>query len=154
MEEHKNPHMAKMYFEDFEVGQSYSIGPRTVTQTEIVEFASQYDPQSFHVDEDAAEDSIFGDLIASGWHTASVTMRLLVDGLFKDVVVVGAVGVDELRWRKPVYGGDELSITTTVTETDDWDDDKGLVTFDLKATNQDDETVMTRTDHVLIDRAS
>lgn len=145
--------MARMYFEDFEVGQSYCAGPRTVSKTEIVEFASQYDPQSFHVDQEAAKESMFGGLIASGWHTASVTMRLLVDGLFDDVAVVGAVGVDELRWRKPVYGGDDLSITTTVADTDDWDDEKGLVTFDLEATNQDGETVMTRTDLVLIERA-
>lgn len=145
--------MAPMYFEDFEVGQTYSCGPRTVSKSEIVEFASQYDPQSFHVDEDAAEESVFGGLIASGWHTASVTMRLLVDGLFENVAMVGALGVDELRWRKPVYGGDALSITTTVADTEDWDEEKGRVTFELEASNQDDETVLTRCDLVLIERA-
>lgn len=150
MTQRKTYSMARMYFEDFEPGQSYSSGPRTVTETEIVGFASQYDPQSFHVDEEAAEESIFGDLIASGWHTASISMRLLVDGLFEDVAMIGAVGVDELRWRKPVYGGDKLTVTTTVVETDDRDEQKGLVTFDLEAFNQDDKIVMTRTDLVLI----
>jgi len=152
MAQHKTRDMATMYYEDFAVDESFSSGPRTVTETEIVEFASQYDPQSFHVDSEAAAESMFGDLIASGWHTASVTMRLLVDGLFEDVAVVGALGVDELRWRNPVYGGDEIRITTTVVETEDWDEDKGLVTFDLEAYNQDDETVLTRTDLVLIER--
>jgi len=154
MEQRKNAGMAKMYHEDFDVGQSFSIGPRTVPESEIVEFASRYDPQSFHVDEEAAAESIFGGLIASGWHTAAVSMRLLVDGLFSDVAMVGAVGVDELRWRQPVYAGDELSIVTTVVETDEWDEEKGLVEFDIEATNQDGETVMTRTDLVLIQRRS
>jgi acyl dehydratase len=118
----------------------------------IIEFAEKYDPQSFHVDRDAADASMFGGLAASGWHTASVAMRLLVDGYFKDVEIGGALGVDDLRWRKPVYAGDELSITVTVADKEVWDDDRGRVEFDLEATNQDGETVHTRTELVLVFR--
>lgn len=143
--------MATIYYEALEVGESYSTGSRTVTEEEIIEFASKYDPQSFHIESEAAEESIYDDLIASGWHTASITMQLFVNRLLEDVAVVGAVGVDELRWRNPVYGGDELSITTTVENKECWDDQKGLVTFDLEAINQNNEIVITRTDLVLIE---
>jgi acyl dehydratase len=139
-----------VYYEGLKVGESYSSGSRTVPEEEIVEFASKYDPQSFHVESEAAEESIYGDLIASGWHTASITMQLFVNSILEDVAVVGAVGVEELRWRNPVYGGDELSITTTVENKESWDDKKGLVTFDLEATNQNKEIVITRTDLVLV----
>lgn len=142
--------MAKIYFEDLEVGQSYSIGPRTITETEIIDFASQYDPQMYHVDRDVAEESRFGSLIASGWHTASISMRLFVDVLPDDIAMVCALGVDELRWHKPVYGGDNIRLTTTVIDAEDWDGEKGLVKFNLVASNQHEETVMTRTDLVLI----
>lgn len=144
--------MAPKYFEEFSVDESHDLGSATVTEAEIVAFAEQYDPQSFHVDPAAAERGQFGALIASGWHTMAVTMRLLVDGLFADVAVVGAVGVDDLRWRKPVYGGDELHATVTVAEKEGWDDETGLIRFALETENQDGETVATRTDLVLVER--
>jgi acyl dehydratase len=144
--------MSTRYFEDFHPGDAYAFGSRTVTESDVLEFAEQYDPQAFHIDPEAAEASAFGGLAASGWHTASVCMRLFVDGLLADVAVVGALGVDDLRWRNPVYAGDELSGATTVAATDDWDDETGKVRFDLEATNQDDEVVHTRTDVVLIER--
>lgn len=144
--------MTVQYFEDLTVGETHDAGPRTVTDEEIIEFAEKYDPQSFHVDREAANASMFEGLAASGWHTASVAMRLLVDGFFDDVAIGGALGVDELRWRKPVYAGDELSISTTVVDKEPWDDDRGKVEFDLEAYNQDDVTVHTRTDVVLIYR--
>lgn len=143
--------MATRYYGDLETDASYTLGPRTVTEENIVEFAERYDPQSIHVDPEAAAESTFGGLIASGWHTAAVSMRLLVDGLLDDVAVVAALGVDELRWRKPVRVDDELRVTTTVADKESWDDEKGLVTFDVAAINQNDEVVMTRSDLVLVE---
>lgn len=145
--------MTVQCFEDLAVGDTYDAGPRTVTAEEIIEFAEKYDPQSFHVDREAADASMFEGLAASGWHTASVAMRLLVNGFFDDVAIGGALGVDDLRWRKPVYAGDELSISTTVVDKDSWDDEHGKVELDLEVYNQDDVTVHTRTDLVLIEHA-
>ncbi|NHN42891.1 MaoC family dehydratase [Halorubellus sp. JP-L1] len=144
--------MTGQYYEDLTVGETHDAGPRTVTDEEIIEFAEKYDPQSFHVDREAADASMFGGLAASGWHTASVAMRLLVDGYFEDVEIGGALGVDDLRWRKPVYAGDELSITVTVADKEIWDDDRGRVEFDLEAYNQDDVLVHSRTELVLVFR--
>jgi len=144
--------MIVQYFEDLTVGETHDAGPRTVTDEEIIEFAEKYDPQSFHVDREAAAESMFGGLAASGWHTASVAMGLLVDGYFEDVAIGGALGVDDLRWREPVYAGDELSITVTVADKEVWDDDRGRVEFDLEAYNQDDVLVHSRTELVLVFR--
>jgi acyl dehydratase len=145
--------MPVQYFEDLAVGDAHDAGPYHVTAEEIIEFAQAYDPQSFHVDREAANASMFGGLAASGWHTAAITMRLLVDEFLDDIAVGGALGVDTLRWRKPVYAGDELRISTTIVEKEGWDEDRGKIAFDLEAYNQDDELVHTRTDLVLIYRA-
>ena len=110
------------YFEEIEVGDEQSFGSRDVTREEILEFAERYDPQSFHTDEAAAGESMFGGLIASGWHTASMTMRLLVEYVFEGSAATGAVGVDELRWPNPVRPGDTLSVHTEVEATEDWND--------------------------------
>lgn len=104
------------YYEDFEIGDTFEFGTHTLTREEIVEFAEQYDPQPFHIDERAAQDSVFGGLIASGWHTAAVCMKLFVDGLIQDIASGGGRGVDDLRWHKPVHPGDELSIQTKLIE--------------------------------------
>jgi acyl dehydratase len=144
--------MGQMYFEDVVVGETIDLGTYDVSEAEIVEFAERYDPQSFHVDAEAAAESMFGERIASGWHTAAMTMRLLVDGLLADVAVVGAVGIDDLRWRKPVVDGDTLTASVTVTEKDEWDGEKGRVDFAVETVNQDDETVLSRTDLVLVEK--
>lgn len=123
-----------------------------MAEQEIVEFAEQYDPQDFHVDREAAEQSAFGGLAASGWHTAAITMRLLVDAFLDDIAILGALGVDDLRWRNPVYGGDELVTTMTVTGKEPWDRDRGKVVFELVTHNQDGETVHERKDIVLVER--
>lgn len=143
--------MATRYYDDLELGESHTFGPRTVTEDEIIVFAEQYDPQPIHIDAEAADESMFGGLIASGWHTASVSMRVLVDGLLGDLAVVGALGIDKLRWRKPVRPDDELHVTTTVADKESWDEGKGQVTFEVEAYNQDDEVVMTRLDLVLVE---
>lgn len=143
--------MQVRYFEDFEPGESFQLGSRTVTASDIVAFAQRYDPQRFHVDREAATETIFGDLVASGWHTGAVCTRLLVDELLADTAVVGAVGVDDLRWWSPVYGGDELHVTATVAGKEPWDDSKGILEVDVEA-RSDGEKVHSRLDLILIER--
>lgn len=104
------------YYEDIEVGDTAEFGEYHVTKEEIVDFAERYDPQPFHTDEEAAEDSAFGELVASGWHTASMCMRMLVDGPLQERAGMGARGVDELRWKQPVRPGDTLSIRSEVID--------------------------------------
>lgn len=119
--------MLSGYYEDIEIGATQEFGSYTVEKEEIVSFAEQYDPQPFHVDESAAEDSIFGELVASGWHTAAMTMRILVDNRLEDDRSMGAVGVDDLRWKQPVRPGDTLTVRTEVVDKEPWDEDLGLV---------------------------
>lgn len=108
--------MVEVYYEDLTEGESSTFGSYEVTEAEIKEFAGQYDPQSFHVDSAAAAESLFGGVIASGWHTAAVCMRLLVDGHLADAASLGAIGVDELRWPNPTRPGDVLSVEFEVLE--------------------------------------
>ena len=107
----------KYYWEDFAVGQVREGGSITLSETEIIEFAMKYDPQSFHVDPEQAKQSFFGGLIASGWHTAGICMRLLCDLFLLEAAAMGSPGIDELRWVKPVRPGDTLRLKTTVLET-------------------------------------
>ena len=103
------------YFEDFSEGQVFDLGARTVGEDEILEFARDFDPQPFHVDRGQAARSMYGGLIASGWHTGSIYMSLLVAGLLHDAASLGSAGIDELRWLKPVRPGDVLKARMTVT---------------------------------------
>ncbi|AHF99817.1 acyl dehydratase [Halostagnicola larsenii XH-48] len=132
------------YYEDIEVGDTYSFGDRTISKAEILEFAEQYDPQTYHVDEEAAEDSLFGELIASGWHTASLCMREFVEHV-ADEAWLGARGIDDLRWIKPVTPDDTLSMTVEIVDKRPLEDDPtiGHVDTRLTAYNQDDEAVIT-----------
>jgi len=104
------------YFEDFAPGQVFDLGSHEFSRDEIVGFARQWDPQPFHVDEAAAAESAFGGLVASGWHTACVFMRLYVDALLLDSASMGSPGLEELRWLVPVRPGDVLRGTASVTE--------------------------------------
>jgi acyl dehydratase len=101
-------------FDDIDVGEVDEFGAYEVTVDEIVSFARQYDPQSMHTDPEAAAEGPFGGLIASGWHTAAITMRLMVEHLFSEMGNAVGKGIDELRWREPVRPGDVLSVRTTV----------------------------------------
>jgi len=105
------------YFEDFKPGDVIELGSRTISKESILAFAREFDPQPFHTDEEAAKRSIYGGLLASGWHTGSLLMRILNDGLLKDTASLGSPGVDELRWLKPVRPGDVLSARMTVLES-------------------------------------
>src|SRR6188472_4405680 len=109
--------MSERYFEDFEPGEVLELGSRTVTEDEIIEFARQFDPQPFHLDPEAAADSVFGGLIASGWHTGAMWMRLYVDNMLGSASAQGSPGVEELRWLAPVRPGDTLHGRLTVLET-------------------------------------
>ena len=108
--------MQPRYFEDFGPGETYELGSHTVTAEEIVAFARQWDPQPFHVDAEAAAASPFGGLIASGWHTCALWMRLYVTSLLGEAAGLGSPGVEELRWLAPVRPGDTLSARLTVLE--------------------------------------
>lgn len=105
------------WFEDYPVGEVAEFGDHPVTEAEIVEFATRYDPQPFHVDPEAARGSIYGGLIASGWMTASCAMRLLVDHYISPIASMGSPGIDELRWLAPVRAGDRLRMRVTVLES-------------------------------------
>ena len=133
------------FFEDFRPGDLTDTGSVTVTKEEIIAFARQFDPQPFHIDEEAARRSPFGGLIASGWHTASLCMRLVVALLGPDSGSLGSPGVDELRWLKPVRLGDELSVRAEVLEANPSRSkpDRGLVKFRYTMRNQNGEEVMT-----------
>lgn len=134
-----------LFFEDFEVGTTRETGGRTVTREEILEFARKFDPQPFHVDEEAARQSQFGGLIASGWHTAALCHGILVEELLgSDSGSLGSPGVDELRWLKPVRPGDTLTVRVEVlAATPSRSKPGGLVKFRYVMRNQLGEDVMT-----------
>lgn len=131
-----------IYFEDIEVGHTFDLGRYTVTEEEILEFARKYDPQPFHVDPEAAKDSMFGGLIASGWHTASICMRLYVDTILNKSASMGSPGLDQLRWKRPVRPGDTLSGQFRVTECKPFRKGIGLVKGMAELNNQEDKLVM------------
>ncbi|MFZ6861001.1 MaoC family dehydratase [Undibacterium sp. Ji67W] len=135
----------KWYFEDFIPGESIQLGQRTVTEEEIIAFAQQFDPQTFHVDKVAAKESIFGDVIASGWHTCSMMMRMVVDGFIGDSSSMGSPGIDNIRWTAPVRPGDTLTVTaeTTGSKVSTSKPDRGVVNTVWKAVNQHGQIVCT-----------
>ncbi len=147
------PRRMTTYFEDVAVGDTFEHGDYEVTREEILTFAEQYDPQWYHTDpERAAEESPYGGLIASGWHTASVTMRLLVDGVLDDAAVVGAKGVDELRWRVPVRPGDVLRIEVEVEEAIPERPERGVVRPRIETYNGDGDCVFSMVGNVMYRR--
>lgn len=132
------------YFEDLTVGEEHTFGTYEVTREEIVDFAEQYDPQPMHVDETAANESMFGGLVASGWHVAAMSMRLLVENFLADSGAMGSPGVDELRWHEPVRPGDELAVETEVREKRPSESrpDRGIVRVGVRVRRGDDVLVM------------
>jgi len=137
--------MPSIYFEDFTPGTMLELGSVTVSQDAIIEFATQFDPQPFHTDEEAATDSAFGGLIASGWHTGSLWMRLYADSVLADADSRGSPGVEELRWRAPVRPGDTLTGRTEILDRSpsSTDPTRGTVFTESSMTNQDGIVVMT-----------
>jgi len=132
------------YFEDYEAGAIHQFGPIEVEEAEVIAFARRFDPQPFHINPEAAAQTVFGGLIASGWHTAGLMMRLCVDHYLSSVASLGSPGVDELRWLRPVRPGDELSVRVTILETkrSRSKPDRGIVRSLFEALNQAGEIVM------------
>ena len=141
------------YFEDIEVGSSQSFGRYEVTREEVIEFASKYDPQPFHLDDAAAAATHFGRLSASGWHTCAMTMAMLVENLKANRQAgLGSPGIDQLRWLKPVYPGDTLRCESEVLEKRRSQSrrEMGLFKSRLTVFNQNDEPVMQMVSNGLI----
>jgi acyl dehydratase len=136
---------APRYWDDYEIGQKFDLGSTSFTADEIVDFARQYDPQSFHVDAAAARQSMFGGLIASGWHVTAKLMRLFVDNYVDQRTALGSPGVDEVRWLKPVRPGDTLnaSVECAGKVPSKSRPEMGIVHELWRATNQKGELVMT-----------
>lgn len=109
--------MAKLYWEDFQPGAVAVYGPRLVTREEIVAFAAEFDPQPMHLDEAAAGATLLGGLAASGWQTCCLLMRMIADGFLLDAASMGAPGVEEVRWLKPLRPGTRIRVRSTVLET-------------------------------------
>jgi len=135
------------YFDDYLPGATYDCGIFSVNEEEIVSFAEQFDPQPFHVDPEAAARGPFGGLIASGWHTAALVMRQLVDNYLPAEASLGSPGLDEMRWPDPVRPGDTLRVRATVVEARRSlsRPDRGIMKTVIEAVNQDGRTVMRAT---------
>ena len=142
-----------IYYEDLEVGAQSSFGRYDVTLDEVRDFASKYDPQAFHLDEGAAAQTHFGRISASGWHTCAMTMRMLVENMQKvKQAGLGSPGIDNLRWKKPVYPGDTLRVESEVIEKrrSRSRPDMGLFKSRAQVFNQDDDIVLEMTSNGLI----
>jgi acyl dehydratase len=135
----------RWYFEDFYPGQEIDLGTRSVTEEEIVAFARMFDPQPFHIDREQAAQSIYGGVIASGWHTCSMMMRMVVDAMTSDSSSMGSPGVDKVRWLLPVRPNDTLHLRylTREVRASNTRPDRGIVWSTWIATNQRGEEVCT-----------
>ncbi len=135
--------MKQGYFEDFSVGESFRTQGVSLTEADIIDYAMRYDPQPFHTDRVAAGESIYGGIIASGWHVGGLAFRMFVQA---GVIAgsMGSPGMDEVRWHAPVRPGDTIYLTAEVTESraSSSRGDRGYVTMDYKVFNQRDENVM------------
>lgn len=133
------------YWEDFQVGERAELGRHTFSEDEILEFGRRYDPQPFHVDVENARQNAFGGLIASGWQTCAIGMRLMVEGYINQTVSLGSPGIDNIRWLKPVRPGDTISYSRIVLESRASTTRKGvgLVKHRWEAVNQRGELVLT-----------
>jgi acyl dehydratase len=146
----------KYWFEDFPAGMIVEIAGPTLTPESIMEYARKYDPQPFHTDQAAAKQSVFGGLIASGWHTVSLAMRMICDAYLLDAASLGSPGVNEVRWLKPVRPGDAIRLRMTVLEAKPSKSkpDRGTVLHRWEVFNQRDETVMTMEGYGMFRRRS
>ena len=132
-----------IYFEELAVGDTWKSDEYEVTESEIIEFAEQYDPQWFHTDpERAAEESIYGSLIAAGFHTAAISTRLFVDCFLSKTATLGGKGIDELRWHEPVRPGDRLSIQAEVLDLEPETESRGLARIRIETSNQDGDVAL------------
>jgi acyl dehydratase len=148
--------MSERYLEDYSAGQKFGSGRLRVEGDRIKSFAGEFDPQPFHLDEEAACPTIFHGLAASGWHTAALSMRLLVEGELKPAGGIIGLGFDELRWPKPVRPGDELHVESEVLEVrpSKSTPDRGLIKVRTTTLNQGGEAVQISVANLLVPRRS
>jgi acyl dehydratase len=146
--------MSERYLEDFAVGQTFGSGRLRVEAERIKSFAGEFDPQPFHLDERAARDTLFRGLAASGWHTAALTMRLLVDGELKPAGGIIGAGFEELRWPRPVRSGDELHLESEVLEVRPSASrpEQGLIKLRTTTLNQKGEAVQVQIGTLIVRR--
>jgi acyl dehydratase len=146
--------MTTRYLEDFEPGQKFGSGRIRVEPARIKSFAAEFDPQPFHLDDNSARDSIFKGLAASGWHTAAMTMRLLVEGELKPAGGIIGAGFDELRWPRPVRPGDELHVESEVLEVraSKSRPDQGVIRVRTTTLNQNEESVQVFVGNLIVFR--
>src|SRR5574341_654244 len=146
--------VSERYLEDFAAGQTYGSGRLTVTAARIKAFAAEFDPQPFHLDDDAARRSIFGGLAASGWHTAALTMRLLFESELKPAGGIVGAGFDEFRWPAPVRPGDELRVESEVLEVRPSKSrpNQGLIKVRTTTRNQKGEAVQVSVGNLIVPR--
>lgn len=146
--------MNKIYLDDLETGVTHELGTTTLSEQEIVAFAELYDPQPFHIDIEAASTSIYGGVIASGWQTVCVFMRLFVDGFLSHAAAMGSPGLDELRWLQPVRPGDRLQASVQVIDArpSRSKPDRGIAKLRCVMTNQAGTDVLTFVANVLFQR--
>lgn len=142
-----------LYFEDLSVGDTFPFGSHTVTREEIVSFAEKYDPQEFHLQDSGHHSSVFDGLVASGWHTVSLSNRMIVEDVFDKITTMGGSGVDNLRWPTPVYPGDTLSGEATIAALNPSSHElSGKVNFDVVVVNNMGETVLSYCSHGIVRR--
>jgi len=148
------PFVTEQYLEDFRAGQTFRSGRIRIDANRIKSFAAEFDPQPFHLDERTATDSIFGGLAASGWHTAAITMRLLVDSDLKPAGGIVSAGFDEFRWPRPVRPGDELRVESEVLEvrTSKSRPDQGVIKVRTTTLNQDNQPVQVSVGNLIVPR--
>jgi acyl dehydratase len=148
------PEAALLYLENLAVGQTFRSGGMTVDPGRSMAFAAEFDPQPFHLDEQAARSSLFGGLVASGWHTAALTMRLLVDGPLRVAGGLIGAGIEEMRWPRPVRPGDVLRVETEVLDVKPSRSrpDRGIVRLRTTTLNQHGEPVMVQVANIIVPR--
>ena len=146
--------MTERYLEDFAVGQTFGSGRLRIDEERIKTFAAEFDPQPFHLDEEAARHTLFRGLAASGWHTAAVTMRLLVESEMRPAGGIVGAGFDELRWPRPVRPGDELRVESEVLEVRPSKSrpDQGIIKARMTTLNQRDEPVQVSIGNLVVPR--
>ena len=146
--------MTKLYFEDFKLNAAMTYGAYHVTADEIRTFASEYDPQPMHLDETAGRKSLLGGLAASGWHSCSILMRMIIDGFLHNAASMGAGGIDDVRWFKPVRPDDVLHVRHTIIgmRASQSKPDRGFVNFQFQLINQNGDIVMEQRNGIMFER--
>lgn len=143
--------MDNIFYEDLDIGDNFDCGNYTISKEEIIEFAEKYDPQPKHLDEEFAKETMFGGLIASGWHTCSVCVRTVVDNFLSEVAIIVGLGGDNLHWKKEVRPNDTLSTNVKILDKrpSKSNPNQGIITIKITAVNQKNDEVLTMENKIL-----